>query len=78
MTNDQKDLTSPTKTDANQNKDGQNNTANHKKEDGTMKPTEATEKNKPVMNEDEKERKDSDHPHKTSEPIAEKEQKSSK
>jgi len=44
MSNNQKDVTSPTKTDANQNKNGQNNTMNQKKEDGTSKTTDVTEK----------------------------------
>jgi hypothetical protein len=83
MTNEQKDLTTPTKTDANQNKDGKNTPTEQKKEgqntptdqkgeDGTTKSSEQNEKVKPKMNETEKEREGLKHPHETSEPVASK------
>ncbi|MBK6990233.1 MAG: hypothetical protein IPH33_19410 [Bacteroidetes bacterium] len=81
MSNNQKDVTSPTKTDANQNKNGQNDTMNKKKEDGSSKSSETTEKNekvKPVINDGDQEREETEHPHKSDEPVAEKAEKSNK
>lgn len=78
MTSEQKDLTSPTKTDANQNKEVKKNPIDQKKEDHTSEKHETNEKVKPAMGGTDKEREDIDHPHKSSEPVAAKEDKSSK
>ena len=80
MSNNQKDITTPTKSDSNQNKNGQDNKSNQKKDNGT-KPSEATETNekmKPGMGAVEQEREETEHPHKTADPVAEKEEKSNK
>lgn len=76
MNAEQKDLTTPTKTDANQHKEVQKDTSNQEKEVAQKKTTEATGTTEKVDPEkSEVEREGAKHPHKSTEPVATKETK---